>query len=277
MASPGDEQLRLETPGAVFTIAAKAWDSAFFGRPISSFSVERSAPVDPAALAATLHLACEAADEVGAGLLECHLDSRDFVLAAALEEVGFRLVDSRAEFLSRMTMADVPASKVSRGSIAVAESAQTDRLLELIHLGFTDNDRFVSRFKNPEYFTPTESRRYFEAWLKNTAFKPESETAIFVVDDRIVGFYIYLRQGSYQDLPVLKGILTAVEPEHRGANAQLAMQAFLYPRFGIEAWYLDNTTQITNVPVIRNHIRSNKWLEKVVLTFYRKPGGSVGI
>ncbi len=47
------------------------------------------------------------------------------------------------------------------------------------------------------------------------------------------------------------------------------MQSFLYGQLGFGECYLDNTTQLANAPVIRNHVRSEKHFESTTLTFYR--------
>lgn len=276
-ADPAEPPLSTRAGGVAFTLAVKEWETDFFGRRFASLTSERTGEDTPALdeACAALGELSRAADVGGFAVSECHVDLRDFWLAAPLETVGFRLVDSRMRFLTRFAIADIPDIEPSRGVILDASPEHRGRIVELTHDGFTENDRFVSRFKNPVYFTLEESRRYFEAWIDNTAFDDDSASAVFVVDGRVVGYYIYQARDTYDGLPVVKGILTAVEPEHRGANAQLAMQAYLYRKLGFAEWYLDNTTQLTNVPVIRNHIRSSKQLEELVLTFYRLPGGAV--
>jgi hypothetical protein len=227
-------------------------------------------PFGPASEA--FHSLGRAADDAGHWVVECHLGVGDFSAAAALEHAGFRLVDSRMRFVTRLTVGDIPDTRLSRGRVLDASPADRDRIVELTHEGFTHNDRFTSRFKNPEYFSVDESRRYYEAWIDNSAFGEDSASAVFEVDGRIAGYFVYQVSGTRDDLPVVKGILAAVEPAQRGANAHLAMQAHLYRKLGFDEWYLDNTTQLTNLPVIRNHMRSGKLLEEVVLTFYRTAG-----
>jgi len=263
------------TRKVAFSVSLKEWESEFFGRTFGSLAWTH-APGPPASLpeaADALGRVCREADAAAFAVVECHLDVNELAMAAALETVGFKLVDSRIRFVTRFTVADIPDTTPTRGVIVDAMPEHRDRIVELTHAGFTDNGHLVSRFKNPEYFSRDESRRYFEAWIDNTVFDTRSASAVFLVDDDVVGYYIYQARDSREGIPVVKGILTAVEPEHRGANAQLAMQAHLYRKFGFDEWFLDNTTQLTNAPVIRNHIRSAKRLEEIVLTFYRKPPG----
>jgi hypothetical protein len=258
-----------------FSVSVKEWETEFFGRGFGSLrwnAVGAGLP-DESTLIDVFGRLGNASDHAGVSVLECHLDVRDFAAAAALESVGFRLVDSRTRFMTRWSAGDITDTEPTRGRVLDATRGHRDRIIELTHSGFTHNDRFVSRFKNRSFFTPDETRRYFEAWIDNTAFEDNSASAVFEVDGEIVGYYVYQADGVRSGLPVVKGILTAVEPEHRGANAQLAMQAHLYRKLGFSEWYLDNTTQLTNLPVIRNHMRSGKQLDEILLTFYRTVGG----
>jgi hypothetical protein len=261
----------LDAIGRRFSIGIKEWETEFFGRTFGSLGWEtvESGPFSFGPASDVFHSLGRAADEAGYRVVECHLGIADFSAAAALEHAGFRLVDSRMRFVTRLTVDDIPDTRPSRGRILDASPAHRDRIVELTHEGFVHNDRFTSRFKDPEYFSPDETRRYYEAWIDNSAFGEGSASAVFEVDGRIAGYYVYQAGGTRDGLPVVKGILAAVEPAYRGANAHLAMQAHLYRKLGFDEWYLDNTTQLTNLPVVRNHMRSGKLLEEIVLTFYR--------
>jgi hypothetical protein len=265
----------VEGTNVTWSVEHKEWDSQFFRRQIASLTLERSdgSQLEFRKTREELLQICKESDIAGCDLLECHLDLREFPVAAALESVGFRLVDSRTRFLSEWSRSQIPDVALRQGAIAMAKDKHTARIIELTHQGFTDNDRFFSRFKNREYFTDAESRRYFEAWITNTINEPNSYSAVWVIDGRVVGYYIYQVRGTHEGLPLVKGILAAIEKDYRGANGLLVMQAYLYRRFDFEKWFLDNTTQLTNKTVIRNHIASNKYLEDIVLTFYRKQGG----
>ena len=253
-----------------FSLGVKAWETDFFNRLFGSLTW--GAADLSGSDGDEIHRLCVRADAEGYQLTECHVDSEDFGMITTLEEEGFRLVDTRARFLTRWTRDLIPATKPTEGRVISAVPEHRQRMLELTHQGFTDNDRFVSRFKNLNYFTRDEARRYFEAWIDNSAFGDDSASAVYEVNGQTVGYYVYEAKGTHQGLPIVKGILTAVAPEHRGANAQLAMQAHLYRALGYSEWYLDNTTQITNKPVIRNHNRSAKYLSDIAFTFYRRLG-----
>lgn len=262
-----------------FRIDLKEWDSEFFERPIGLLTWEGGPVLSESRTAdrnALLEL-CADADNSGYELTECHVDLSDFAMVSCVEDAGFRLVDSRIRFLTRWDLRDVEVVEPRWGRIRAATIEDRARIIELTHEGFTYNREFVSRFKDPDYYSETDARRYFEAWIDSTAFADDGVTAVFEVDGDVIGYFIYLVRGSHDGLAVVKGVLTAVAPEHRGANAHLAMQSFLYRQLDLAECYLDNVTQLSNTPVIRNHVRHGKRLEQTALTFYRRRSRTDGV
>lgn len=77
------------------------------------------------------------------------------------------------------------------------------------------------------------------------------------------------KSGLFQGIPLYKAILAAVNPDYRANSYHLHMQAYLYKQFPEKQFYLDNTTQLTNIATIKNHIKSQKKLNRIVLTFFR--------
>jgi hypothetical protein len=214
-----------------------------------------------------------AVDEAGYRLVECQVDLVDIAMGSCLESAGFRLVDSRIRFLTRWNR-DVSDSFEPRwGHVRAATVEDRDRIIELTHLGLTLNPGFVSRFKNREFFTESDTRRYFEAWVDSSAFADDAATAVFETDDGVSGFYIYRVAGEHDGLPLVKGVITAVTPEQRGAGAHRAMQSFLYGRLGLDEYYIDTVTQLSNTALIRSSLSSGKRYEQAALTFFRAPVG----
>lgn len=267
-------ELDLPAPvqGGGFRVDPKVWDSAFFECPTGSltWSDEATRPDAAPTSEETVGEVCRLADEAGYALTECHVDVADLAVIARLEWAGFRLVDSRIRFLTRTDLRDVEPVEPKWGTIRTARPEDRDRMVELTHEGFTYNDRFISRFKNPEYYSEAQTRRYFEAWIDSTAFSSDAATAVFEAGGGVAGYFIYQVRGEYEGVPLVKGILTAVTSDQRGADAHVAMQAFLYGQFGLPECYIENVTQLTNAPVIRNHVRSAKRYESTALTFYRR-------
>jgi hypothetical protein len=257
-----------------FRVELKEWDSAFFDRPIGTLTWSGGPLLNQTRSAdrAALRELCVSVDEAGYRLVECQVNVSEFAAAGCVESAGFRLVDSRLRFLTRWRPAETDPVDPSWGRIRAATVEDRERIIELTHEGFTYNDGFDSRFKNPEYFSIEETRRYYEAWIDSTAYADDAVTAVFEVEGEVVGYYIYQVRGTHEGLPVVKAVLTTVARAQRGAGAHLAMQSFLYRRLGLVECYLDNVTQLGNVAVIRNHMRSGKRYEQTALTFYRSRG-----
>ena len=74
-------------------------------------------------------------------------------------------------------------------------------------------------------------------------------------------------------IAVYKGILSVIEPKHRGRNLHVHLQQFLFEEMATrhEQVTLDNTTQVSNYPVIRNHAKSGRRPEQVELIMFRGP------
>jgi hypothetical protein len=120
---------------------------------------------------------------------------------------------------------------------------------------------FNSRFKNPRLFSRSESIRYYDAWNERCLTEQPDLFVVWDVDDQVVAYFNYLRADTAEYSPLFKGILTAVDPPFRGHGVHNIMQEYLFRRFGVAEWWIDNSTQITNIPVIKNHIKAR--------TFYR--------
>jgi hypothetical protein len=214
-----------------------------------------------------------AADDTGLWLVQAHLDVRGLQLAAGLEEVGFRLVDTRMIFITRIDRRVAPRVESEVGTVALADDTDLPDLLRITHHQLAANPSFYSRYKNRDYFSPEESERWFAAWTRNDIGDPKARTAVWRVEGRLVGFFGQRRWGEYEDLPFYKGTLTAIEPAWRGRQGHLMMQSFVYCQLPVDEFYVENATQLTNAPVFYNHVKARRRLDRVELTYFRCPLG----
>ena len=255
-----------------YSLARKTWDSDFFGREIYSLNLEESAW--------DTNLATEVAelDRQGVWGIECELDASHFDLAPSLEDLGFRLVDSRMVFISKMSQGDQYASEPPYGTFRLACRADLAAVSELTATCLVDNDAFKSRYNNRRLFSREESVRYYDAWNHRAFTEAPGTFVLWDVEGAVVAYFNYIPSGEFDGLPMFKGVLTAVHRDHRGHGVQNTMQGYLFNSFGCDEWALDNTTQMTNVIVIKNHMRANKQFQTCSLIFYRvrNPAGSHG-
>jgi hypothetical protein len=255
-------------------VGEKEWDSEFFGRQIGSLTIDHhrlcGLPVD-GVLKSMVKLVSWT-DEHGYDLIEASLDARGIRFVPVLESCGFRLVDTKITFLSLLKKDELPEYPSVPGQIRFATEDDLEDILRLTHEGFTHNPSFISRYANRAYFTQRETTRYFTAWIRNHLEKEGSFFVVWTVDDELVGYYIYRRDADDKGTAIYKGILCTIATGARGHKGHLAMQAFLYAHLPDEEFLLNNTTQLNNYAVIKNHIFSQKTLEKIELLFFRERG-----
>lgn len=256
----------------VASLSEKEWDSEFFGRRIASLSLDHGElpRLAPDALRPALGSLVAWADGHDFELVETQLDVLGVSLVPLLEELGFRLVDTKITFLSRLSKAQIPEYPSVPGRISFAQRSHLESILELTHDGFSNNPEFVSRYHNPAYFSAEETRRYFTAWIKNHLGREGAYFVVWELQGKVVGYYIYRRDGDHEGVPKYKGILCTIAPEARGMKGHLAMQSFLYSYIPDDPFWVDNTTQLNNYAVIKNHVFSQKSFERMVLIFFRR-------
>jgi hypothetical protein len=207
--------------------------------------------------------------------LEAIIDTKQYFIIPMLEEIGFRFVDSKCTFITKFNQENLQSQifAIENAKIRIREKIDTDlKAISDLSVNHMVNDKyFVSKYKSKYFFTEDIAEKYFREWIKNTF---NSSNAIFSVavneQDDVVGFFIYEQKGELNNLPVYKGILTVVDPNYRGSDTHLSLQSFIFEKIKAPEFYIDNTTQVTNVPIIRNHNRSNRLLNNISFILLRK-------
>jgi hypothetical protein len=261
--------LQFEKP--MLSLKIREWETKFFKRVFGSLAIHPRfyTHEQPEVLRSALESVLLKAD-ADYDLIESHCHISGTRIIGIIEDQGFRLVDSRITFLTFVEKTKLNDDLSHSGSIFFATPDDLSDVLYLTHESLTNNPSFFSRFKDPTYFSPEETKRYYSAWIENHFDDPDSFFAVSKDNDKTIGFFIYKREGFYQGMHVYKGILSAVSPDYRGHRLHFGMQSFLHNHFPEEQFYVDNTTQLANVPTIRSHIHSGKHLDRIELTFYRK-------
>ncbi len=246
-----------------------SWESEFFGR--SMRRLDLAVPLSVADIprwVGLVDMVLAHHDAHRVSITQMNLDFVSFELLCHLEGRRFRSVDTRAEFVTLVSPERAPARKPPFGTIVDLTETYLDDVLALVQAGFARNPQFQSRFKSREWFTEDDADRYYDAWIRHTVGDPRALGAVWIYEDRTLGFFLYKHAEDRDGIPLYKGILAAVLPEYRGHSAHLFLQSHLYARMPERVW-LDNTTQLTNVPVIRNHMESAKRLESLAIVLYR--------
>jgi hypothetical protein len=274
VASHRDESGRLTVSGPggvpVAGLEPNEWETRFFGRRMGKLSIAAAAAaLTPAQWHQAVAVVATESDTYD--LVQVHLDVLHLTLAPALEKAGFRLVDTRIAFVTRLDRRLLTRHEPPFGEVRLATPQDLPDLLTLARRHFTDNPGFHSRYKDPTYFAPEEAARWFAAWVENDLTDPRSRAAVWQVENRTVGFFGYQRQDDREGLPFYKSTVAAVEEAQRGQKAYMFLQTILFDSMPSDEFWVENTTQLTNSPVIHNHLLIGRRLDRVELTFFRTP------
>jgi len=269
--APASLEVRRADGAVIATLQPNEWESRFFGRPIGRLTVsaEMTTPSDPEEWRAALSIVASGSGAYD--LVQAYLDVRRLALAPALEDAGFRLVDTRISFMTRLDRRLLERHRPPVGEVRPATPEDLPDLLDLVRRRITDNPTAHSRYKNPAYFSHDEAARWFAAWVENDLADPTSLAAVWRVQGRIVGFFGYQQRGDCEGLPLYKSTVAAVDEAWRGRRAHLFLQTVLFDGMAADEVWVENTTQLPNAPTIHNHVLAGRRLDRIELTFFRTP------
>jgi hypothetical protein len=249
-----------------YELSRKPWDSDFFGREIYQLSVTGDLPLE--ALSEDL----TRLDEEGVWGVECSLITSHLHRVASLENLGFRLCDSKIQFISQVSVEGMEVDGLPFGIIREVLPDDLAQVEDLTVKALVDNPRFTSRFNDRRLFSREESIRYYSAWNKLAFEEDPTLFAVWADQGEIRAYFTFLRRKTPGGELIFKGGLTAVQEEYRGHGAQNILQTYLFHNFGVPVFLLDSTTQLSNLPVVNNHIKAGKSYRDSALVFYRAPG-----
>lgn len=242
----------------------KMWDTEFFGRRFLSGDLSREITTEGWQ---KLELEIEALKASGAWLLEARIRSSHFHNVTKLEDLGFRLVDSRLEF-STLTRRSEAEYSIPRGDFRWYQESDWLPLQDLTRSQFAANENFKSRYNNRRYFSEEESNRYYMQWHRWALENENPLFCVWEVDGFFAGFYSILRQAEGDSIPRYKVALAAVEPEFRSYGAQNQMQFWIFENAPDEEWLTINSPALTNLSGLKNNIRAAKELSYVEAYFF---------
>jgi hypothetical protein len=246
------------------------WATEFFGRQWGEINLNHKA-LNHRTIQSILNELLTFADDNHYRMLEYQGDISAFGLIPPIEGEGFRLVDTQITFFSKI---EKPVSQryfPEIGDIVLPNDDDLKGMLELTHQAFTNNDSFLSRFKNRTYFTEEDSARYYGTWISNNFRDKEVLFAVIKHKNRVISQLSFKPSGLEEEIRIYRAMFVAVDPSYRGFKTHLALISFLCDRVKETTFYLDSTTQLTNFPLIKNNIHSRRQLKSITLIFYRTP------
>jgi hypothetical protein len=241
---------------AYFELKPKDWETNFFGFSYGLLSLTSNQSFDSLkddmyAAVEELHALIQQESPKYA-YIEMNLDSRFFFFIPKLEDLGFRLLDTKATYLTEFSQEDLQKQnfELSDENLVIRNKRESDyeTILTMSVDVMVQDKVFVSKYKNSDFFSEDINK-----------------------EDHIKGFFIYdKRVDAKSGWPIYKGILTVVDKDVRGKNIHLALQSFIFKQIKDEKLIIENATQVSNIPVIRNHIRSHRMLDSVTFILVRK-------
>jgi len=262
-----------------FEVSKKDWESTFFGFNFASLTlIEKISSIHfydnyEGYKSELSSLLIEAEKEYN--LIEANIDTSVSFVIPLLEDLGFRFVDSKISFFTLLNKENIQSQMFEQANtrIKIREKLESDfQEISDLAINFMVNDKaFVSKYKNKLFFESSLAEKYFREWVKNTFYAENSIISVAINEvNKVIGFFIYEKKKDIDGIPVYKGILTTVNPDYRGSDIHLSLQSFIFGKIGIKEFYIDNTTQLTNIPIIRNHIKSNRYLKNISFTFIKR-------
>lgn len=263
-----------------FQLKSKEWETNFFGFSygILSFTAEQTFDTikDNLAVAVVELHQLLSNESRNYAYIEINLDSRFFFFIPQLEEHGFRLLDTKATYLTEFSQEELQKQNFELVDenlrIRNKRDADYETILKMSVDVLVRDKVFVSKYKNRDFFTEDIPDKYYTEWIKNTFNSSSSYFSVLTnQEDDIKGFFIYdKRIDTKSGIPIYKGILTVVDKDVRGKNIHLALQSYIFKQIKDEKLIIENATQVSNIPVIRNHIRSHRMLDSVTFILVRK-------
>jgi GNAT superfamily N-acetyltransferase len=247
---------RLESAGAVLECSLVPWDSEIFGFPVAQISdLELGEAADPADVLDRFEDWCATHD---VRLVSCRLDHTKLRESMALEERGFRFIETAY----RPRFEAFEAIGTPKHVIEVAEATATDvpRIEEIAYSAFT-----TGRFLLDGRLAPELSRRRYATWVR-TSFESSAQSVLKAeVDGELVGFLIVEHRPDRS----VYWHLTAVAPDWQGKGMGMSLWQTMLLRHRDEgASFVETTISGHNLPIINLYARLGFSFASGQMTFH---------
>lgn len=195
------------------------------------------------------------------GLYEWRISPTNYDYIREAYEKNFELVETMVEFTTKVT----PLNQFYP-NIRLATNDDLQHIQNITYDRYSLNNKFYTRFKNPNYFTPYEASRYYELTINNYFNNPNCYTCVLEIDQKVLGYYMLLDTNKDN---IFKGIMTGILPSATGKGYHIKMQHFLFNTINKDIYTL-NKTQLNNFNTINNHIKEGRILKHIEHIFYKK-------
>ena len=212
-------------------------------------------------------------------LLKVSVDARQLHAIPWLERQGFELWETRYVWLTtwsrdELTQTYALHAALPEDRIVWGTEAHHEAILSMTQEQVAKSTAVVNRFDSP-FYPEGSAEMWYAKWIAQVLQNPKALVAVAEhgKEREVAGYFIYLPGEPQDGVDVYKGILSVIQPAHRGRNLHVHLQQFLFEEMAKrhERVTLDNTTQVSNYPVIRNHAKSGRRPDHIELVMFRGP------
>ena len=191
-------------------------------------------------------------------LVEWRISAGEFQKVSAAQRMGFELVETFAEFVSR-----IEPSPHDDPEVCLAEPEHLEEIQRITEICLVEDDSFYTRFKNRDFFSEAQCASYYQQLVTNSYSDDGALTAVAKDESGVCGYYMLKRTGE----GIYKGMLTGVLPRARGKSLHIRMQRTCFAQIK-NPFTVVNTTQLHNLYTINSHIRQQRTLASVTHIFF---------
>lgn len=185
-----------------FTVELRNWESEFFSKQwgfLSFSNLLQSRIIEsPSKVEKDLNSIIEESNSLFE-ILEVSVGADVFTIVPYLENVGFRLVDSRISFKTvfinnsndfQNFPLDFPALRIETFS-----SGYLEQVVSLTRKHLVNNPSFISRYKNLLFMENDSADNYFTIWVSNAIMSDNSVSCVLLDAENVVQGYYLSKKG----------------------------------------------------------------------------------
>jgi len=257
VTSPGVDAEPGGSVGSTIRFGLVPWDTDIFGFPVAEIAELSLPPGTDGATALGPFLAWCATHEVR--LAVCRLDHDRLHESMALEEAGFRFIESVHAPRFELDRPVDPPDRTLR--VRRARPGDLEALQAIAASAFTTG-RYLVDWRLP----PELNHRRYAAWVGNAIRSSDQVVLVAEDDDTLVGFFIVERRPDGTEY----WHLTAVAPSMQGRGYGLRLWRTMLSRAREEgAGSVETTISAHNLPVMSLYARLGFGFAATRMTFHR--------
>ena len=108
---------------------------------------------------------------------------------------GFELVETQVGFKTKIEK--VNSIDTDYRYVRMAKDSDVKAILDITTKCFLDNPKFISRFKNKNFFTKDHFIKYYNLSITNYFNEKNSYTSVVEKEGKVIGYYMIIDEGDF--------------------------------------------------------------------------------